>query len=118
MVSSVDISWGQHFLLSSIKGEKVFPSITWETTILLPLAFFLMSDEKLEFHATLLLPWTDTQVAKSTEQLDMIWSQSLPKQAKTGVTGRKQVKMKEDLLSCAQTPACLPALYLALLESC
>ena len=53
-VSRVDISGHQGFLFSFIKREKVFPSIILETTMLL-LAFFLMSDKKLEFQGTLLL---------------------------------------------------------------
>lgn len=39
------------------------------------------------------------------------------KQAEAGVTRGRQVKMKENVQSGAQTPARLPALYLALVES-
>ena len=53
-VPRVDISGHQGFLFSFIKREKVFPSIILETTVLL-LAFFLMSDKKLEFQGILLL---------------------------------------------------------------
>lgn len=73
-----------------------------------------MSDEKLDFRATLLLPWIYNQAAKSCNWHDLEFHL---KQAEAGVTRGRQVKMKENVQSGAQTPARLPAFYLALVES-